>query len=98
MALVGTAVTFLAGSMDPMCVNVVINDDILLEDDETFSVRLSTEDSGVMLGNAVMEVTILASDGECGVWWGSELCPSWAVCVSSGGIRSPARLGRVRYC
>lgn len=45
------------------CVEVPITDDNLLEENETFTVTLTTEDTSAMLGNPTMTtVTLLASD------------------------------------
>ena len=56
--------TFYSGSMDDdtRCVNVSIIDDGAFEDDETFTVTLTTSDPDVILGN-MTTVTIIKNDG-----------------------------------
>ena len=55
---------FTSGSMHnaTRCINVTIIDDGALEDDETFTVILTTSDLSVMLVN-VTAITIIDNDG-----------------------------------
>ena len=60
---------FTAGSVDDamQCIDVTINEDLLVEGNETFTVKLSLEtpDKGVTLENDAAIVTIIDADCKC---------------------------------
>ena len=66
---VDTVLEFPEGSEDGarMCINVTIHDDLLVEGNETFSVKLAIEsgNGGVSLGNNHSVITILDANGQC---------------------------------
>ena len=59
------SLTFPSGSTDDTmrCLDVTIEDDTALEEEETFTVTLTTENTAVTLDNDETEVTILDNDG-----------------------------------
>ena len=61
-----SAETFTSGSMGgaARCVNISIIDDRALEDNETFTVVLTTSDPDVILGTSRTTVTITDNDGK----------------------------------
>ena len=63
---VSMTLTFPAGSTDGdmiQCIDVSIEDDTVLEGEETFTVTLTTPETYMMLGNDQTEVTISDNDG-----------------------------------
>ena len=56
--------TFIPGVNELCTSEISIFDDLVLEDNETFSVLLSTEDPDVLLDPASATVTIVDNDGE----------------------------------
>ena len=56
--------TFIPGVNELCTSEISIIDDLVLEDNETFSVLLSTEDPDVLLDPASATVTIVDNDGE----------------------------------
>ena len=58
-------ITFPSGSMDntPACANITILDDAALEENQTFTVTLTTSDPDVLLGNDETVITIEDNDG-----------------------------------
>ena len=51
--------------MNPQCVPIEIVGDVLIENDESFTVTLTTEDPLVTVTSADASVTILNDDGRC---------------------------------
>lgn len=54
-----------SSSVSQQCINVSITDDAELENDEVFSVNVSTSDTAVSLNPASAMVTISDNDGVC---------------------------------
>lgn len=54
-----------SSSVSQQCINVSITDDAELENDEMFSVNISTSDTAVSLNPASALVTISDNDGMC---------------------------------
>lgn len=52
-----------ASSTAPLCVDITIINDIVLENDETFTVRLSSPDEDVIVESRDATVTISDDDG-----------------------------------
>ena len=52
-----------SSSTSPLCVDIVINNDIILENDETFAVSLSSNDQDVIVESQNATVTISDDDG-----------------------------------
>ena len=65
MGVLPTQLTFQPGEIE-LCIQITIIDDVILEDNETFSVGLSTTDQAVLLNPSSATVTILNSDSESG--------------------------------
>ena len=63
-SLVNTPSTFQPGDTR-VCVSVTINDDTMLEETESFTVTLTTQDSRVNLQRTTATITILDTDGTC---------------------------------
>ena len=64
---VGISLTFAAGSSlgTQECVDVAITDDDVFEDDETFSVTLTTDDGSVDTVPDRTDITIVDDEGDC---------------------------------
>ncbi len=62
---VSTDVTFTSGSTDnaAVCVYIIILDDFALEDNQIFTLMLTTSDPDVMLGSNKTLITIIDNDG-----------------------------------
>ncbi len=73
--------TFVPGGTNQLCVNVTIVDDDILEDDETFTVDLTSQDPSFDFNNDRLVVTIPAGDGELRVC--TAMLHAWA--LSFGG-------------
>lgn len=56
--------TFAPSDGDKKCVNVTIVDDSLVENNEEFSLTLTTSDSAVSLTSSEATVTIIDNDGK----------------------------------
>ena len=69
-----TSLEFPAGSPEgtTRCLNITINEDTLIEGNETFSVMLTliSTELGVTMGNSITTVTILDNEGKFGkkIW------------------------------
>ena len=62
---ISSALMFPAGSANTtvQCVNITITDDDIFEGDETFTVGLTVNTSGVMEGNTITAITITDNEG-----------------------------------
>ena len=65
------SLTFAAGSSlgTQECVDVIITDDDVFEDDETFTVTLTTDDGSVDTVPDRTDITIVDNEGDCYVIW-----------------------------
>ena len=62
--------TFTSSSMEQLCTNITIQDDLILEEQqEHFELMLLTSDSAVQFSRETAGVTITDNDGMCVSGW-----------------------------
>ena len=64
--LVNSLLNFTSGSSNnaTKCQDITISDDIVIEDNQTFTVTLSTTDPDVLLGESLLTISIIDNDGQ----------------------------------
>ena len=58
-----SVITFQPSTTEP-CVNISVSRDVVLEDDEVFTVQLNTSDEAVLLSLSSANVTIVDNDSK----------------------------------
>ena len=63
---VNSLLNFTSGSSNnaTKCQDIIISDDITIENNQTFTVTLSTTDPDVLLGEYILTISIIDNDGQ----------------------------------
>ena len=92
MEVLPTQLTFQPGETE-LCIQITIIDDVILEDNETFSVGLITTDQAVILNPSSATVTILNNDSESGSISATKNIEPIATKYSKASMKSLSRFG-----